>query len=427
MIGFCDLHYAIKSFFLVVTFVAVCSSICLLPRVFGRKRLIPKLLVPLCFVLSGAMLILFAAQVKSAHPAWKLTPIVEGAAALPVIIPILLLLAVIVVLLTIVIQERKFEQNSITRSSVKESLDWLNTGLCFAYKNGMVMLINHRMNNLSHTIFGRDLQNANAFWENLKGGETQAGVMRLSMGANPSFRLPDQTVWTFAREVIEGITQLTAAETTKLNKLTEELKEKNAELSVMNYRLRKYGENVDELTREKERLETKARIHRELGQALLLTRRYLQGESNNTQELLNVLNRTIAMLRLESESPKNDEPLDMLMKAAHSVGIEICITGQMPEQEDANRLFFEAATEALTNAVRHADAKKLCIAFSEDDSSYSVCFMNDGKQPQNKIVEGGGLGSLRQKTEQIGGTMEVLYQPEFVLKLIVLKKRGAIL
>lgn len=427
MIGFCDLHYAVKSIFLVVTFVAVCSSICLLPRVFGRKRLIPKLLVPLCFVLSGAMLILFAAQVKSAHPAWRTSPIVEGATALPVILPILLLLAVIVVLLTIVIQERKFEQNSITRSSVKESLDWLNTGLCFAYKNGMVMLINHRMNNLSHTIFGRDLQNANAFWENLKGGETQAGVMRLSMGANPSFRLPDQTVWTFAREVIEGITQLTAAETTKLNKLTEELKEKNAELSVMNYRLRKYGENVDELTREKERLETKARIHRELGQALLLTRRYLQGESNNTQELLNVLNRTIAMLRLESESPKNDEPLDMLMKAAHSVGIEICITGQMPEQEDANRLFFEAATEALTNAVRHADAKKLCIAFSEDDSSYSVCFMNDGKQPQNKIVEGGGLGSLRQKTEQIGGTMEVLYQPEFVLKLIVLKKRGAIL
>lgn len=427
MIGFCDLHYAVKSVFLVVTFVAVCSSICLLPRVFGRKRLIPKLLVPLCFVLSGAMLILFAAQVKSAHPAWRTSPIVEGATALPVILPILLLLAVIVVLLTIVIQERKFEQNSITRSSVKESLDWLNTGLCFAYKNGMVMLINHRMNNLSHTIFGRDLQNANAFWENLKGGETQAGVMRLSMGANPSFRLPDQTVWTFAREVIEGITQLTAAETTKLNKLTEELKEKNAELSVMNYRLRKYGENVDELTREKERLETKARIHRELGQALLLTRRYLQGESDNTQELLNVLNRTIAMLRLESESPKNDEPLDMLMKAAHSVGIEICITGQMPEQEDANRLFFEAATEALTNAVRHADAKKLCIAFSEDDSSYSVCFMNDGKQPQNKIVEGGGLGSLRQKTEQIGGTMEVLYQPEFVLKLIVLKKRGAIL
>ena len=424
MMGFCDLNYAVKSIFLVITFVAVCSGICLLPRVFSRKKLVPKLLVPLCLVSSGAMLILFAAQVKSAHPAWRTSPIVEGATALPVILPILLLVAVIAVLLTIVIQERKFEQNSITRSSVKESLDWLNTGLCFAYKNGMVMLINHRMNDLSHTIFARDLQNANAFWENLKDGEIQTGVARLIMGENPTFRLPDQTVWTFAREVLGGITQLTAAETTRLHQLTEELKEKNAELSVMNARLRKYGENVDELTREKERLETKACIHRELGQTLLLTRRYLRGESDNTQELLNALNRNIAMLRLESESPKNDAPLEMLMKAAHSAGMEVRINGQMPKQEDANRLFFEAATEALTNAVRHDDAKTLWIAFSEDDTSYSVCFTNDGNQPQNKIVEGGGLGSLRRKTEQIGGTMEVLYQPEFVLKLTVLKKRG---
>lgn len=423
MIGFCDLHYAVKSFFLVVTFVAVCSSVCLLPRVFSRKKLMPKLLVPLCFLLSGAMLILFAAQVKSAHPSWHISPIIESVAALPVILPILLLLAVIATLLTIVIKERKFEKNAITRSSVKESLDWLNTGLCFAYKNGMVMLINHRMNNLSHTIFGRDIQNANAFWENLNDGEIQSGVARIFMGENPTFRLPDQTVWTFAHEVLGGITQLTAAETTQLNKLTEELKEKNAELSVMNDRLRKYGENVDELTREKERLETKARIHRELGQALLLTRRYLQGESENTQELLNVLKRNIAMLRLESESPKNDEPLDMLMKAAHSAGIEIHINGRMPRQENIRRLFFEAATEALTNAVRHADAKNLYIVFSKRKDTRSVCFTNDGEKPQEKIIEGGGLGALRKETEQLGGTMKSYYKDGFALKLTVPAER----
>ena len=424
MIGFCDLHYAVKSFFLVVTFVAVCSGICMLPRVFSRKKLLPKILVPICFILSGAMLILFAAQVKSAHPAWKLTPVIESVSSLPIILPALLLLVIIATLLKVVLRERKFEKNSITRSSVKESLDYLNTGLCFAHKNGMVMLINHRMNNLSHTIFGRDLQNANAFWENLSNGEIQSGVTRLSMGANPSLRLPDKTVWTFAREVIDGITQLTAAETTQLNKLTEELKEKNAEFSVMNERLRKYGENVDELTREKERLETKSRIHRELGQTLLSTRRYLRSESDNPHELLNMLKRNIAMLRMESEIPKNDEPLDMLMKVAHSAGIEVLIIGQMPKQEEANRLFFEASTEALTNAVRHADAKKLCVKLTEDDKAYFACFTNDGSKPQNKIVEGGGLGSLRLKTEQIGGTMEVLNQPEFVLKITVLKKRG---
>lgn len=424
MIGFCNLNYAVKALFLVVTFVAVCFSVCLMLRTFRRKKRMPKFLVLLCFLLGGAMLILFAAQVKSYHPSWRTSPIVERVTALPVILSILLLLSILTVLLIIAIKEGQIEKNSISRSSVKESLDNLNTGLCFANKIGMVMLINYRMNHLSHTIFGRDLQNANAFWENLCEGEIQSGVTRLSMGANPSFRLPDQTVWTFAREVIDGMTQLTAAQTTQLNKLTEELKEKNAELSVMNHRLRKYGENVDELTREKERLETKARIHRDLGQALLLTRCYLQGESDNSEELIKILKRNIAMLRMESEIPKNDKPLDILMKAARSAGIEVDISGQMPELEDVNRLFFEAATEALTNAVRHADAKMLCIQLSEDDKTYSVCFTNDGNQPQKQIVEGGGLGTLRQKTERIGGTMELLYQPGFVLKLTVLKKRG---
>lgn len=423
MIGFCELNYAVKALFLVVTFVAVCFSICLLLRTFRRKKWTPKILVSLCFLLGGTMLVLFAAQVKSYHPSWRTSKVVERVTALPVILPILLLLSIMTVLLIIAIKEGQIEKNAISRSSVKESLDNLNTGLCFANKIGMVMLINYRMNNLSHTIFGRDLQNANAFWENLCEGEIQSGVIRLSMGANPSFRLPDQTVWTFARDEIDGMTQLTAAETTQLNKLTEELKEKNAELSVMNQRLRKYGENVDELTREKERLETKARIHRDLGQALLLTRCYLQGGSDNSEELIKILKRNIAMLRMESEMPKKDKPLDMLMKAARSAGIEVDITGQMPEQEDANRLFFEAATEALTNAVRHAAAKTLCIQLSENEKTYSVCFTNDGNQPQEEIVEGGGLGTLREKTERIGGTMKLLYQSGFVLRLTVLKKR----
>lgn len=211
MIGFCDLNYAVKALFLVVIFVAVCSSVCLVPRTFRRKKLMPKLIVILCFLLSGAMLILFAAQVKSYHPSWRTSPLVEMVTAWPVIFPILLLVIIIVAILIIVVKEWQFEKSSITRSSVKESLDHLNTGLCFAYKNGMVIHINHCMNNLCYTILGRDLQNANEYWENLSNGAIQSDVTRLSMGENPSFSLPDQTVWTFSREVIDGITQLTAA------------------------------------------------------------------------------------------------------------------------------------------------------------------------------------------------------------------------
>lgn len=419
MIGFCDLNFAVKAVFLVITFITVCGGICLIPYAFRMKMRLSATIALLCLVLSGTMLILFAAHVKSAHPAWHTTPLIDSVTALPVIFPVLLLLSVIAVLSIIAVRAQREKRNSITRSSVKESLDWLNTGLCFAYKSGMVMLTNHRMDELCHAILGRDLQNANVFWKDLNDGTIQPEAVRLSMGKNPSFRLSDGTVWTFACTVVDGITQLTAAETTRLNALTEELKEKNAELSAMNRRLRKYGEQVDELAREEERLETKARIHREFGQALLMSRRYLQNGNSDSKALFSTLRRVIAILRLESESPKNDDPMDILLKAAGSVGIEIHISGRMPKQENTKRLFFEAATEALTNAVRHANAKNLYIAFSEDDKAYSVRFSNDGEKPQEKIIEGGGLGVLRKKTEQIGGTMELKHQTGFALTLTI--------
>jgi hypothetical protein len=73
--------------------------------------------------------------------------------------------------------------------------------------------------------------------------------------------LQDGTVWSFSHEDLNGIYQLSAADTTQIQAVTDELKEKNIELAALNLRLRKHGENVDELTRSKERLETKARIH----------------------------------------------------------------------------------------------------------------------------------------------------------------------
>ena len=423
MTGFCDLSYAVKTVFLVITFITVCGGLCLIPYAFRMKMKASVLTAFLCFAISSTMLILFAVEVKSTHPAWRTTPLIDRVTALPVILPILLLLFVIAVLSVIAVRVQRKERNSITRSSVKESLDSLNTGLCFAYKNGMVMLINHRMDSLCHTILGRDLQNANAFWTDLNSGAIQPEAARLSMGEDPSFRLHDGTVWTFARTVVDGVTQLTAAETTRLNALTEKLKEKNAELSAMNQRLRKYGENADALTREKERLETKIRIHRELGQALLMSRGYLQSESSDTKALFDTLKRTIAILRLESVSPRNDDPMEILLKAAGSAGIEIHINGRMPRQENIRRLFFEAATEALTNAVRHADAKNLYIVFSKRKDTRSVCFTNDGEKPQEKIIEGGGLGALRKETEQLGGTMKTYYKDGFALKLTVPAER----
>ena len=86
--------------------------------------------------------------------------------------------------------------------------------------------------------------------------------------------------------------------------------------------------------------------------------------------------------------------------------------------------FLLAASEALTNAVFHAGARKLNIMLSERENQWTMRFTNDGTQPEAPVTEGGGLGSLRKKLEREGGTMTIAGSPDFVLSVLLPKKGG---
>ena len=287
-----------------------------------------------------------------------------------------------------------------------------------------MILANQRIHTLCFQIAGRDLQNAQIFWELLCSGEPIPGVRRIASGNQPVFQLADGSVWTFSCKEVGDIFQLSAAQTTQIHAVTEELKQKNVELEALNLRLRKYGENVDELTRAKERLETKSRIHSELGQALLASRRYLVYQDNSENISLEQWRSSIAILRKEAEQRDTEKPLDMLQRIAASTGITTQITGVLPVAEDIQKLFVEAAAEALTNAISHAQAKTLYIDFEETEGGFSASFRNDGIPPQGAITEGGGLSSLRKKLEREGGTTTVSSCPDFVLTVLLPKKGG---
>ncbi len=316
----------------------------------------------------------------------------------------------------LLLEDQRFRNHTITHSSIREGVDQIASGLCFYVEGGRLILSNSRMNDLCHRIVGRDLQNAQLFWQILSGGEVRDDVQRLSYGSYPNFRLPDGSVWTFSREKLDGFMQITAADTTLQQDLTDELRDKNLDLAALNLRLRKYGENVDELARSKERLETKVRIHGELGQALLAARRYLV-DPDSQEPPLAIWRRNIAMLRKEMESKKAEDPLQILEKAAKSAGVKLVIRGDLPSENEYRQFFLVAASEALTNAVFHGDAKTLFIDLEENTSRWIMRFTNDGVKPKRTIIEGGGLGSLRHKAESIGAQMTVESLPEFVLTI----------
>ncbi|MDO4732936.1 MAG: dockerin type I repeat-containing protein [Bacillota bacterium] len=150
-------------------------------------RPLPPLLVVL---LSGGLLWLWTAKLRSCYWQLPLPELVERFSRLP-LLPFLLLLLGLSFLLLFYFREFHLKKDRISLSSVRESLDHLHTALCFSWPSGMLMLSNHRMNQLSYTLLGEELQNTEDFWDFLCGEDAPRAGQRLSSGQRPEFCLPD--------------------------------------------------------------------------------------------------------------------------------------------------------------------------------------------------------------------------------------------
>ena len=418
MMSYYEIPLLAQMLFMALQFITACIGICLLPIVFPKRPLLPKLLLPLGIVLSGGMMIVYSANVRSVKKELPLPELTKWLSEQSVMLPALLLVLVFVVMAAMIYQEYRRRKSRITRGSIKEGLDKISSGLCFFAPNGRVILVNHRMNALCYDLTGQDLQNAKRLWELLQHGHTSGEIQRLTEGEKPSFRFSDGSVWSFACEELDGVFQLVAVDTTQIHNLTEKLTEENCQLEAFNQRLRVYGENADELARSRERLEIKANVHRTLGQALLATRRFLQDDHATADDALELWKRSVMVLHKQARQ-EEEQPLEQLQKAASATGIRLELKGRLPERKKVYELFIQAAAEALTNALTHAKAKTLYVEFQEEAECYRLTTYNDGALPKGTVTEGGGLSSLRTRTEELGGFMEIAVKPQFILTITI--------
>ena len=409
-----SLKTTIVTFFFLTMVTGICTCIFV-----GKKQgRIKQILLPFCTLAVSLIMLLYTSVIRAERAPAYIPAVSLWFEQQPVIFPVLIVVAIATFLMMVITEEFKRRKNVITPSSVKESLDQLETGLCFSQSNGLVLLTNHRMNELSHALFGMALQNANLFWDALVSGDPVKGTVRMASGEQPEFRLADGTFWSFRRNTLDGIIQLTAADTTRQHQLVDELQDKHHDLEAMNARIHSYGDKVDEYIITRERLETRVNLHGFLGQALLMTRHYLQYESGNPQKIIDIWQRNIDVLRMEAEPQQETDTLASLKNAAKAIGMQVHVSGRLPQNAKQRKLIAGIGAEALTNAVRHAGAKQLWIDVEETAAGYVIRYSNDGTLPTGPVTEGGGLSTARRKVEAAGGRMKIVISPRFVLTLI---------
>ncbi|MEZ0579176.1 sensor histidine kinase [Nocardioides sp. MH1] len=73
--------------------------------------------------------------------------------------------------------------------------------------------------------------------------------------------------------------------------------------------------------------------------------------------------------------------------------------------------FFRIATEAIRNAVRHASASRVAVRISVEDGHALVVVDDDGIGLSADTVAGVGLSSMRQRAEELGGSLTIRAVP----------------
>ncbi len=310
---------------------------------------------------------------------------------------------------------------------IKKAIDSYPGGICFSALDGRVILVNEKMNQLVLELTGHTILNEKAAWEELTNFANNDKAEKLTQSWLPKdtnnengsthqqlfFRFSDSLVWRFELRFLDSNTvQIEAAEITELYRLSEELYENTIRLQEMQKRQKALLDSIVEVNLNKEILAAKMHIHDELGHCLLATTKAITEDSlaENADVLRESWSSTIRdVSNIPMAWTVPDSSLQSeLLQVAELIDCKVTFLGEQPKSRKALQLLYAAVREALTNAVRHADATELTVKIKQDKQRYHIEISDNGGVSVSSITEGNGLSALRQRLEQEGATLKGL-------------------
>ena len=338
----------------------------------------------------------------------------------------------------------KKSRDMITTRSIKESIDLLPDGVCFSTDRGMPILMNSRMRQLCTEFTGEGLMDTEKFWRDLRNGNVRKGIRPLKQ-REAAFIDTNGQVWDFRRSRLsyggEKVTEISAVIITTQYHLHKELVARYERLNDVNSRLHHFSEEVEKVTREKEILAAKIKLHDEIGRSLLILRSYLtetpeksiqtetpeksaQTEKRDRSRLLPLWQYIVTSMQEGTILKEREDSLLLLKKEAADFNVDIFLEGLLPANPSVRNVIFAAVRECAGNTAKHARGDRLFITIHDTEENTEVFITNNGNAPGGSIHETGGLKNLRKMVEERGGSMQIKSSPVFVLHLCFPERGG---
>ena len=318
----------------------------------------------------------------------------------------------------------RLRRQALGRDSIKQALDMLPSGICYFAPSGRVKLCNRQMDSLFHTISQGDLQTLAELQDALSDCDACSGVIRLSW-ERQTYLFPDGKAWRYRQSEVKAsdgatYTEAVFSDITELYNKNLELKAQIKQLNAISRELKWLSDNALILTREKEVLSAKTKLHDDMGAGLIAIRHILH--HNRTEEEANAMDlfrQAVSAIKYDNAYPRGRSELDRFLHDAEAIGIKVNLSGDLPEQEELRHVMILAMRECLTNSVRHAGATTIHITVEKKGDSVSVKITNDGRSPETEVVPKGGLHNLYRHIIDFGGTMEIQSKPSFALTVVL--------
>lgn len=404
--------------FAVISFAAGCILL------FKRKCMLPKrITIGAAFALNVTLYVLMQldSRITGTEPELHLP--------VPYVVLMLVTLLSLALGAWMLLGETK-HRKTINNTSIKEAFDNLPTGVCFFNESGLPVLCNPAMHRFSFAVCDKDVQ----FITDLECCLAKEFIPPTDAQKDGKvFILPNGDAWHLEKRIFTHdsgniYTQYNAINVTDLHENRVELQQENEQLRKVQADLQRLSANVVAVTREEEVLNTKMRVHDEMGRCLVAAQAYLKEDYTESipDSVATSWQRAVSMLKYNNDTPDEDMLLQ-IRKTCEFVKLGFVQTGELPKEESTAYILTCAVRECVTNAVRYAGATELYADFTESETEATVTVTNNGAPPDCEIVEGGGLSTLRRRVERAGGTMTVRSLPKFQLTVTAPKGKEGVL
>ncbi|MGN1138790.1 MAG: hypothetical protein ACI4RM_05015 [Ruminococcus sp.] len=327
------------------------------------------------------------------------------------------------------IAEYRQRGKKLSPVSVKQAIDTLPDAICYFETSGAVKLCNLQMHRLFHSMAQSDMQSFDELQEALDYCDTKSGIIRLS-DVRDTYLFPNGKAWRYSQTEVtasDGVvyTEVIFADVTELYEKNLKLKEQTVQLEKISRNLKVLSDNVSTMTKEKELLAAKTRLHDRMSAGIIAMRQILQQEQTTaeTVDAVSLFQKAVSAIKNDNEYPLERGELAEFLRDAEIIGVKVEINGEIPQQQEQYRALLIAMRECLTNSVRHAGATILKVDIHKREDCLSIGITNNGKPPQSKVTPKGGLLNLYSHIVNLGGTMEIQSKPHFELTVTLPKTK----